>query len=180
VHVLTTDVDSEFWCAHAGRTVSEFDPADPYTQEGADEARHTAALPKMRELAAQALTRKEIADALELDEARVRRSPHSIAEPNAAHDARVQQALFEAAVGGAETWREAPTKDGAVVRLKSEVLPNPKAAHVWMQARKPNEWAEKREVTHRIVVDRLAYLREEAIEGETVPAPMIEKTSSST
>jgi hypothetical protein len=57
------------------------------------------------------------------------------------HDARVERALYERAIGG-ETWADAQDKLGGTVRLYQRVLPDVTAAKQWLQARKAEAWAQ--------------------------------------
>lgn len=74
--------------------------------------------------------------------------------PTEVHDAAVTEALFRRAVGG-RTWSERVTKDGTVVRVEADVLPDTAAATQWLKARQPEQWAEKRTAEFRVVVARL-------------------------
>ena len=75
-------------------------------------------------------------------------------EPTPAHDRAVQAALYRAAVGG-ETWAEQVGRAGEVYRVRKEVLPDPAAARKWLEARRPEAWADKRGGQLRVVVARL-------------------------
>ena len=81
-------------------------------------------------------------------------------EPTEAHDKAVQAALYSRAVGST-TWTDRVV-NGSVERLASDLPPDVAAAKLWLQARRPQAWAEKREHTHHVIVERIA--------GQGVPA----------
>lgn len=75
-------------------------------------------------------------------------------EPTAAHDGAVRAALYRAAVGG-EQWSETLDKVGDVRVLRREVAPDVGAARKWLEARAPDQWAEKRTQEFRVIVARI-------------------------
>ena len=95
----------------------------------------------VRQLAEQGLTDAEIALRVGASVEAIRAMPDVRVALSDVHDARVERALYERAVGG-ETWSEQADKLGGTVRLYQRVLPDPTAAAKWLAIRKASEWAQ--------------------------------------
>ena len=87
--------------------------------------------------------------------------PELTGEPTEDHDRAVQAALYKRAVGS-ERWREVASKLG-VVMVREEVPADPAAAKLWLQARRPEQWAEKRTQEFRVIVARIEGRETEAV-----------------
>ena len=94
--------------------------------------------------------------------------------PTADHDAAVTAALYRRAVGG-ETWAEKLDKFGDVHRLKADVLPDPAAARLWLQARQPDKWGSEPEQGTRVYVVQLPAVARDAGAWLATVRPAIEQ-----
>jgi hypothetical protein len=109
-------------------------------------------------LASDGLLPAEIAATLGLPLADVMRElGEAWAQP--AHVARVEAALFDAAIGG-ETWREVADKAGGTLRLASDRRPDVQAAKAVLAARMPAMYGQDAAPPIRVVVDVRAALPE--------------------
>ena len=91
-------------------------------------------------MASCGLTDSEIAAALSMDIADVRADLELASVPlGAAHDSRVERALYERAVG-TESWAEKLGRDGVPVRLHYALPADVPAARALLEARKPSVW----------------------------------------
>ena len=107
-------------------------PVDPLADDDAPN--------QVRALAEAGLTDSEIAVRVGASVDAVRAMPDVRVPLSPVHDARVERALYERAVGG-ETWNEVADKLGGTVRLYSRVLPDSNAAAKWLATRKA-EWSQ--------------------------------------
>jgi hypothetical protein len=93
--------------------------------------------------------------------------------PTADHDAAVTAALYRRAVG-CETWSEKLDKFGDVHRLKADVLPDPAAARLWLQARQPDKWGSEPQQGTRVYVVQLPAVAHDAQSWLASVRPAIE------
>ncbi len=96
-------------------------------------------------------------------------SAEGLFTPGPEHDAAVTRALYERAVGGV-SWSEKLDRFGTVVRLEAREPPDVAAAKLWLQARAPEQWAEKRTAEFRVIVARLGQGSEREAAGLTFDA----------
>jgi hypothetical protein len=118
-------------------------PVDPLADDDAPN--------QVRALAEQGLTDSEIALRVGASVEAVRAMPDVRVPLSPVHDARVERALYERAVGG-ETWAEVSDKLGGTVRLYQRVLPDPSAAAKWLATRKAEAWGDRPMVATNYVV----------------------------
>lgn len=108
---------------------------DPFAVDDTDTDTDTVA-----SLAAAGLTASEIGERVSISEDVIRSHPDYIgAALGTAHDARVERALYERAVGSI-TWAESITKLGERVTLRRSADPDVAAAKLYLQARAPARW----------------------------------------
>lgn len=115
--------------------VARMSTHDPFAVDDTDTDTDTVA-----SLAAAGLTASEIGERVSISEDVIRSHPDYIgAALGTAHDARVERALYERAVGSI-TWAESITKLGERVTLRRSADPDVAAAKLYLQARAPARW----------------------------------------
>lgn len=110
---------------------------------------------RARELSAAGLTDSEIALRLGLTVDAVRTLPDVLQPMSDVHDARVQRALYESAVGGV-AWSERLDRFGDVHTLREYRAPDTKAALTWLERRQRAAWGEQARPVTLVVVQRVA------------------------
>lgn len=73
--------------------------------------------------------------------------------PGPEHDAAVTAALYQRAVGTV-VWSEKVDR-GEVVRLREQLPPDVAASKLWLQARDPEQWGERKQPALQVVVVRI-------------------------
>ena len=100
------------------------------------------------------MTDAEIAAATGLTVAQVATSPDVLQPMTDLHDARVQRALYSAAVGG-EAWAEKLDRFGDVHTVREYRPPDARAAMQWLERRQPAAWGEAARPVTYVVVERV-------------------------
>ena len=109
----------------------------------------------MHQLALDGLTDAEIAQRLGLPLSEVRASPAVLSALTDAHDARVERALYESAVGG-ETWSQKLDRFGVLHTLRERRPGDPRAQLEWLGRRRPEAWADSRKPAVQVIVQRIS------------------------
>jgi hypothetical protein len=81
-------------------------------------------------------------------------APPIASEPTEAHDLAVQAALYARAVGYTRS-RQVLDRTGNPVDITEDMPPDPGAAVKWLQARRAEQWGEKKTQEFRVIVARL-------------------------
>lgn len=110
---------------------------------------------RVAELSAAGMTDPEIALRLGLSVDAVRALPAVLQPMTDVHDARVQRALYEAAVGGV-AWAERLDRFGDVHTLREYRAPDTRAALTWLERRQREAWGEQARPVTLVVVQRVA------------------------
>lgn len=112
-----------------------------------------AGRPTIADLARAGLTDHEIARALSMRLEDVQASPDVLVPLGDVHDARVARAVYAAAVGG-ERWEDKIDKFGDVQRVRSQVMPDTRAAAFYLENRQRQAWGGSVKESVRVVVVR--------------------------
>lgn len=110
---------------------------------------------RVAELSAAGLTDPEIALRVGLSVDAVRALPAVLQPMSDVHDARVQRALYEAAVGGV-AWSERLDRFGDRHTLREYRAPDTRAALTWLERRQREAWGEQARPVTLVVVQRVA------------------------
>lgn len=105
------------------------------------------------DLARAGMTDAEISAATGVPLHMVATSPDVLQPMTDLHDARVQRALYSAAVGG-EAWSEKLDRFGDVHTVREYRAPDARAAMQWLERRQPAAWGEAARPVTYVVVER--------------------------
>lgn len=126
------------------------------------------------DLARAGLTDHEIARALSMRLEDVQASPDVLVPLGEIHDARVARAIYAAAVGG-ERWEDKIDKFGDVQRVRSQVMPDTRAAAFYLENRQRQEWGGSvKEGVRVVVVRQMPKAIASALAGDAIDAEISE------